>query len=87
MSSRRPNATPVFESGRLERTYSGSGGSGSNLKVVKEEVDKNGKTVQLIRTIPEETETSDEIVNKLLNQYTYRNGLVRAKKYCLILII
>ena len=80
-SSRRPNATPVFESGRLERTYSGSGGSGANLKIVKEEIDhQSGNKVQLVRTIPEETESSDEVVDKLFRQYTYRNGLVQAKK-------
>lgn len=53
----------------------------SNYSVVKEHTDhKSGNKVQLVRTIPEESESTDEIVNKLFKNYTYSNGGVRANK-------
>jgi len=99
----RSQATPVFESGRLERSYSGnkngvpqSNGrtysnssrmsnssnmsTRSNISVAKEETGRAGNKIQLVRTIPEESETSDEIVDKLFSQYTYNYGGVRANK-------
>ena len=101
-TSSRSNATPVFESGRLERAYSGSNRTASRsgqpsrsgnpsrsgatqsrteLHIVKEETDqRSGNKVQLVRTIPEDEESSDDIVQKLMSQYSYRSGAVRAKK-------
>ena len=88
--------TPVFESSRLEtagisnvpmmrsagQTMSGTSNMStrSNISVVKENTDTSGNTVQLVRTIPEECETTDEIVDNLFKNYTYNKGGVRAKK-------
>lgn len=53
----------------------------SHSHVVKEETDlKSGNKIQLVRTIPEETESTDDIVQNLFNRYTYNYGGVRAKK-------
>lgn len=52
----------------------------SNISVVKENTDTMGNTVQLVRTIPEECETTEEIVENLFKNYTYNKGGVRAKK-------
>jgi hypothetical protein len=100
MSNFRPPATPVFESGRLERVSSSSKqpsygiqrsystqSNSSNMstmsthRVVKEETDsKTGTKVQLVRSIPEEHESTQEIVDKLFQRYTYNYGGVRANQ-------
>lgn len=52
----------------------------STHRVVREETDKKGQKVQLVRSIPEETESTQEIVDNLFQKYTYNYGGVRAKQ-------
>jgi hypothetical protein len=77
------NAPAPFRPGQTMSTQSGMSNMStrSNISVVKEHTDKaTGNKIQLVRTIPEESESTDEIVNKLIKNYTYSNGGVRANK-------
>jgi hypothetical protein len=54
--------------------------SNSNLKIVKTEVRPSGEAVQLVRPLAHGNKTSEEIVDELVHQFSYKTNDVKSSE-------
>lgn len=79
-SSRYSNPSYGVQRSMSNQSNSSNMSTMSQHRVVREETDNKGQKVQLVRSIPEETESTQEIVDNLFQKYTYNYGGVRANQ-------